>query len=93
MQKYETLSARFAQWLTLAGEVEEIIDAIDVAAAKAEDDAEYEALVDLRYVAGAALDGWSKADYLFREMVVRQARCQQEEAEAPPMTTSGPPRR
>jgi hypothetical protein len=71
MQKYEDLSARLAQWLTLAAEVERIVDAIDVAATRAEDDAEYEALVDLHNVAGAALDGWTKVEQLFREMVVR----------------------
>lgn len=74
MQSYEGLSTSFARWLTTAGEIEEIVDAIDVAAQKAETDAEYEALVELRYVAGAALDGWSKADRLFADLTVRLAR-------------------
>ena len=81
MKVYEALSARFALWLTAAGEVEEIVDAIDAAAPKAETDAEYEALVDLRYAAGAALDGWSKADQLFTEATVRLAHRHAEEVQ------------
>ena len=81
MKVYEGLSIRFARWLTAAGEIEEIADAIDDAAMKAETDAEYEALGDLRYCAGAALDGWSRADQLFTEATVQLAHRHAEEAQ------------
>lgn len=81
MKVYEDLSARFARWLVVAGEIEEIVDAIDTASMKAETDTEYEALVELRYCAGAALDGWSKADHLFTAATVRLARRHAEEVQ------------
>ncbi len=81
MKVYEAFSARFARWLTVAGEIEEIVNAIEAASMKAETDEEYDALVELRYCAGGALDGWSKADQLFTKATVRLAHRHAEEAQ------------
>ena len=67
---YQSLSIRMAQWLTTAGEIEEIVDDIDKAAMHAPDvgDDEYEALCQLRHCAELALAGWSKADAALPEL-------------------------
>jgi hypothetical protein len=76
MTRYEALSIRMANWLTQAGEIEEIVDAIDHAALHAPDvdDGEYEALCRLYEAADLALDGWSRSDAAFAKLTVEQVR-------------------
>jgi hypothetical protein len=76
MTRYEALSIRMANWLTTAGEIEELVDAIDQAAMHDEsvDDDEYEALCKLRHCAELALTGWSHADGAFAKLTVEQTR-------------------
>ena len=76
MTRYEALSIRMANWLTTAGEIEEIVDDIDKAAMHAPDvgDDEYEALCQLRHCAELALTGWSQADAAFAKLTVEQTR-------------------
>ena len=79
MTRYEALSIRMASWLTMAGEIEEIVDEVDTAVLHDHylSDNEYEALCRLRYAAGLALDGWSQADAAFAKLTVEQTRARQ----------------
>lgn len=72
---YDWLSIRMAQWLTTAGEIEELVDAIDIAVQRLPvPDAEYEDLCRLRDAAQLALDGWSNADAAFARLTVAYGR-------------------
>ena len=75
MSEYERLSIALARWLTMAGEIEEIVDDIDRTAQHADiTDEEYEDICRLREAARVALEGHDKADDILRRLTLSQVR-------------------